>query len=239
MQKTTSLQIMALGLLVAIHCTLIGGIAASEWYVKAPEIIQFDVQVKTGGVTQVAGLLEIRLYSNASAGLNYSIVCDFTIDEMGYTTLLNSTPQLTTGENVSILSGIPLLYSKTSMDAIVAVHTTTYKTLEDAYYAQYLGNTSVRYSLKSLSYGYELKFQDEANAINTYEKKQYSAKGVLTYYEVSSLSVDNKESGLRIKQTAHLGAPKGIPGYSGVMLGGILVVTLAMLAKCARRPSRQ
>lgn len=210
--------------------------AVTDWSVQEGETVRYSVTQLDSDVVLLQGEFTItinQIDTNAET-MEYSISADFTTDT-------NSVASNLTSPSTGVMNGstftidawnLIVLYDRPAFEDYKGFIDTHVAALQEDYFDDYGDYTEYRYGIKQLSYGWEIKFLTVGTGVNTYEKIQYNAQGMLTSYEMSSLSADDKETGLKIALVEYSGATGGIPGYS---TPAILVSTVFVLVVSIRR----
>ncbi|MHA1584015.1 MAG: hypothetical protein ACTSWL_02080 [Promethearchaeota archaeon] len=227
-----------IGLLVGILCFsfLSPAFGANiEWSVNSGDELIFKVDELKDDTVTLTGNCSLSVESIASSGLTYSLVPHFITDTGNKNSNFTASSVEETGLSISVLSDIVLLYSKTQMNINKTNADSNFEALQKGMDDKYSGNLNVEFTLKKLSYGYELKFEDFENHINTYTKIQYNSLGILLHYEQASLNVDGQETGLKITLLSYSGSTGGIPGYPLPILLGSMGISLLLVIRILKK----
>ena len=132
-----------------------------------------------------------------------------------------------TGEKLTILSDIEILFSISQIELMKENDNDHYMEMENNYFNQYNGDSNVRYSLIKLTFGYELKFEDISQGINLYIKIQRDHNGILKHYQIANLNSDGLETSIKITFNSFGGVEgSSIPGFNVQILLFLSVITL-------------
>lgn len=213
--------------------SLISSISAvTDWAVEPGEFLVYTVKIQDNDVVTNEGTfnLSINAISSEAETLQFSIVSDLSVDTTNLAGSLDMINQQINGDkfNLSVFNLI-LLYDLPAFGDFKDYIDTYVKGLTTSYADTYGDYKVYRYGIKQLSYGWEIKWWNMEQNINTYQKIQYNKDGILTAYENSTLSADGKESGVKLSLQTYSGASGGIPGYAPFSLAGIGIATVGLL----------
>ncbi|MHA1767885.1 MAG: hypothetical protein ACTSW5_03965 [Promethearchaeota archaeon] len=198
------------------------------WNVSKGDILIYDIlELNQGSIIESGSFNVSILDINNTGALFYDLNAKISIDEKNYTTNLTSTNEVETSERLTILSDIDLLFSKSQTKIMIENENDDYLKLDQYYLNLCSGEPNVRYTLKKLTYGYELKLEDDNQAINLYIKMQRDHLGILKHYEIASLNSKGLETSIKITFNSFGG--KTGSSIVGFNVGLLLILSLSTI----------
>ena len=198
------------------------------WKVADNDILIFNILELNDGVTIESGTFNVSILEiNGAGALFYDLKPQLTIDQNNYTSNLTASNKVETGEKLTILSDIEILFSISQIELMKENDNDNYMEMENNYFNLYNGDSNVRYSLIKLTYGYELKFEDKSQGITLYIKMQRDHDGILKHYQIANLNSDGLETSIKITFNSFGGVEgSSIPGFNVQILLFLSMITL-------------
>lgn len=201
------------------------------WNVKEGETIEFDIFVMEADEVLTQGILTVEIGSLAENQISYSSAATFTTDQTNLEGELTGSNLTVNNSYLELTNFTILLYDMGAIDTFIRDLDETYELIEESYFDQYTKNTSVQYTMKQLSYGWEIKFEDKENQYSTYDKLQYNKLGLLVHFEDAFLDTEGKESSIRVKLLSYSGQSSSIPGYSSLLIFTLAISSIYLLIR--------
>lgn len=214
-----------------ISTFMIASVTAQEetfWNVSDGELVTFNIKQVADDTIETEGTFTLEIMNTAEDFLDLYLSTDLTIDNVDYFANLDGVSVNTTNSTFALFGSVYLLCDSAFIQTFIDNFDDTYQDLEEDYYNQYIVQESdAFYTLKKLSYGWEIKFASETAQENSYYKIQWNREGILTYYESAELDANGKETSLRLSLESYSGSSGGIPGYPSyaLIIVGLLSVS--------------